>query len=92
MRAGTWDAACPRPRCPRITNLARKQEVTHNHTVEAMDGVVRNFGRGKGLQLRLELGNVVTGEGEVEGRRVVGDSTDKVWEGKPMCVRESRRV
>ena len=40
----------------------------------------------KGLQLRLELGNVVTGEGEREGRVVVGDKTDKVWEGKPTCV------
>ncbi len=29
--------------------------------------------RHEGLQLRLELGNVVTGEGEREGRVVVGD-------------------
>jgi hypothetical protein len=38
-----------------------------SHTAGEGDG-----GRGKGLQLRLELGNVVTGEGE-EGRVVVGD-------------------
>ena len=37
-----------------------------------------------GLQLRLELGNVVTGE---EEKGVVGDKTDKVWEGKPTCVK-----
>ena len=39
-----------------------------SHTAGEGDG-----GRGKGLQLRLELGNVVTGEGEREGRVVVGD-------------------
>jgi hypothetical protein len=38
-------------------------------------------GRGKRLQLRLELGNFVMGEGGV----VVGDKTDTVWEGKPLC-------
>jgi hypothetical protein len=37
--------------------------------------------------VRLELGNVVTGEGEREGRVVVGDKTDTVWEGKPTCVK-----
>ena len=39
---------------------------------------------------RDERGGV--GERERGGRVVVGDSTDKVWEGKPTCVRETRRV
>ncbi len=44
---------------------------------------------GKRLQLRLELGSVVTGEGEREGKVVVGDKAEKCGEGKPTCVRHS---
>ncbi len=58
-----------------------KKRTRRSHTAGEGDG-----GRGKGLQLRPELGNVVTGEGERERRVVVGDYTDKVWEGKPTCV------
>ncbi len=61
----------PAPALPK-NHKPGKQDDTHDHTVEVMDGVVRNFGRDKGLQLRLELGNVVTREG-VRGRVVVGD-------------------